>query len=319
MESIITLRVEHTASITPRVRKLLLSSADATPLPAFTPGAHIELYVTPDGQSTVLRRAYSLVRPVAQDNCYEIAVQLEPAGSGGSKWVHELRAGQTLRASLPRNEFALQGATQRPLLLAAGIGITPLLSMALHLKAQSLDFEMHVVARDAEQAAYADEVQAFPQARCWFDHGDPTQGIPLVKVIGPPVAGRHLHVCGPKGFISAVLDTAGQLGWSSDALHSELFTGVLTQSADRAFEVELASSGVTLDVAVGQSVMQAMEAAGLDPIFDCRRGDCGICVAQVLQGQADHRDICLSAGERESGSFCICVSRAHSDLLVLDL
>uniref|UniRef100_UPI003F497B3F flavin reductase family protein n=1 Tax=Cupriavidus yeoncheonensis TaxID=1462994 RepID=UPI003F497B3F len=191
--------------------------------------------------------------------------------------------------------------------------------MALSLKNKGAEFDLHYVARDATQAAYAAEMQYLPNATCWFDDGDPARGIPLDVVIGKPIPGRHLHVCGPKGFIAAVLDTARKHGWDEMSLHCELFTGSLTAEGDRPFAVELSESGVVLEVSVGQSVMEAMEAAGLDPIFDCRRGDCGICVAKVLSGTADHRDVCLSTRERDAGSFCICVSRAKSERLVLDL
>ncbi|QQX88993.1 oxidoreductase [Cupriavidus necator] len=319
VDNTIALRVERIDPITPRVRRMLLVSDSGAPLPMYEPGAHIELHVPASGRAPAMRRAYSLVRPADGGRHYEIAVQLEEQGSGGSRWVHQLREGQRLTASGPRNEFPLRGAAQRPLLLAGGIGITPILSMALHLQQQGQAFDMHFVAREASQAAYAAEVHALPNARCWFDGGDPSQGIALTEVIGAPTPGRHLHVCGPKGFIAAVLETANQLGWAAEALHCELFTGALASAEDRPFTVELSASGMKVDVAVGQTVLEAMEAAGLDPLFDCRRGDCGICVAKVLGGEADHRDICLSARERESGSFCICVSRARSDQLVLDL
>jgi vanillate O-demethylase ferredoxin subunit len=116
-----------------------------------------------------------------------------------------------------------------------------------------------------------------------------------------------------------VLACAREQGWAEDHLHYELFSGALEMAGDKGFEVHLRESGVNLQVAAGQSVLDAMLQAGLDPMFDCRRGDCGVCVAQVIDGQPDHRDICLSERDRASGSFCTCVSRASSALLVLDL
>jgi ferredoxin-NADP reductase len=319
MESTLALHVRHIETLTPRVRKLVLGLADGAPLPAYEAGAHIELHVPGTANAGPLHRAYSLVRPSAGAKALEIAVQLEENGSGGSRWVHSLQSGDTLTANPPRNLFPLQGQQQRPLLLAAGIGITPILCMALELERQGLAHEMHYVARSRELAAYAGEVEALAGATCWFDEGDPSRGIPLPTVIGPPIAERHLHVCGPKPFIAAVLDTARQLGWPEEQLHCELFTGALAAQGDRAFEVELKDSGLTLSVAADQTILEAMESAGLDPLFDCRRGDCGICVARVLGGDADHRDICLSAREHEAGNFCICVSRARGERLVLAL
>lgn len=319
MESTLALHVLHIENLTPRVRKLVLGPADGRPLPAYEAGAHIELHVPVSANGVLLHRAYSLVRPAGESNTLEIAVQLEENGSGGSRWVHGLRHGDELTANAPRNLFALQGASQQPLLLAAGIGITPILCMALELERQGLTHEMHYVARTRELAAYADEVTALGGATCWFDEGDPSRGIPLPTVIGAPVAGRHLHVCGPKAFIGAVLETARQLGWPEGQLHCELFTGTLAEQGDHAFEVELKDSGRTLSVAADQTILEAMEQAGMDPLFDCRRGDCGICVARVLGGDADHRDVCLSAREHEAGNFCVCVSRARGERLVLAL
>jgi vanillate O-demethylase ferredoxin subunit len=266
-----------------------------------------------------LQRAYSLVRPSGTADGYEIAVQREDQGSGGSRWVHELKVGDRLTAMPPRNHFPMHGGDSSPLLLAAGIGITPILCMALDLKARGLPFEMHYVAREKDQAAYADEVQAIEGASCWFDGGDVARGIPLAQVIGKPIAGKHLHVCGPKAFIASVMDTARSMGWVEAQLHCELFSGTLAAAGDQPFQVELKASGLALDVPVGKSVLDVMLEAGLDPMFDCRRGDCGVCVAQILGGDADHRDICLSEKDKESGSFCICVSRSRSERLVLDL
>ena len=319
MDSTIALKVERVDAITPRINRLVLSGAGVSRL-SYEAGAHIELHVPlANAAGAKLHRAYSLVRPSCGEGTLEIAVQLEEQSSGGSKWVHQLKAGDGLTATAPGNHFPLHGAETRPLLIAAGIGITPILCMALSLKDRGLPFDMHYVARDAEQAAYAQEVDALPGARCWFDGGDPARRVALSEVIGAPVAGRHLHVCGPKGFIEATLATARELGWPEEQLQCELFVGSLQGASDKSFTVELKTSGITLDVPANKTVMDVMEEAGLDPMFDCRRGDCGICVAKVLQGEADHRDICLSAKDHQSGSFCICVSRARSEHLVLDL
>jgi len=317
--STIVLGIERAEAITSRVRRLVLVPTDGAPLASFAPGSHIELHVPASGTRPVMHRAYSLVRPYVDGDSYEIAVQLEEQGTGGSKWVHELAVGQTITASFPRNDFPMKGADSRPLLIAAGIGITPILCMALGLFHEGKAFDLHYVARDASDAAFADEVGSLPNAHCWFDGGDPSKGIPLLEVIGAPQAGRHLHVCGPKGFIGATLAAGRELGWPEEQLHCELFAGSLPVGGDRSFAVELRQTGVTIGVVAGQSIMEAMEAAGIETMFDCRRGDCGICTAQIIEGQADHRDSCLSSREREAGSICICVSRSMSEKLVLDL
>lgn len=310
--------VEHTQALTPRIRKLRLASADGAPVPAYTAGAHIELHVPAQAQQATLHRAYSLVAPANGGNTYEIAVQLEPEGSGGSRWVHQLLPGHRITVTSPRNQFELDDSATRSLLLAGGIGITPILCMARELQQQQRPFEFHYAARDREGAAYSDEVEALG-GRCWFDGGNPRHGMPLGALTAQPAPGQHLYVCGPKPFMAATLEQARAQGWLDTQLHSELFSGVLPAAGEQAFTVELRLSGKTLNVPADQTVMDAMEAAGMDPLFDCRRGECGVCVTQVLHGEAEHRDSCLSAREHAAGRFCTCVSRARSGLLVLEL
>jgi ferredoxin-NADP reductase len=314
------MRVRRIDALTPSIRRLLLEPADARALPPFDPGAHVELHVP--GESRLLKRAYSLVNATptgAGADHYEIAVQLEPASTGGSRWVHTLEPGHELDVGVPRNQFPLDATADDVLLIAGGIGITPILAMARALEAAGRRYTLHYAARDAAAMAYRDEVAALAGATCWLDGGDPQRGIPLAPTLGAPRAGRHLYVCGPKGLIGATLAQAKALGWCDDQVHSELFSGALETDADTAFDVELATSGMTLRVETDQSILDAMLAAGLDPLFDCRSGSCGVCVAHLIDGEPDHRDVCLSASDHAAGDFCPCVSRARSGRLVLDL
>ena len=309
------MRVERIDALTPAIRRLTLVSADGSPLPVATPGAHIGIDVPIDARTQ--RRAYSLV--ASTDNEYEIAVQLEPSSTGGSRWVHALEVGMELDVGTPLNAFELAPNAVHSVLIAGGIGITPILSMARALRASQASFALHYAARDAASMAYHDEVQTLAEATCWLDGGDPRNGLPLALAIGEPAPDRHLYVCGPAGLIDAALACARTLGWPEHQLHSERF---LAQSAgdgaDQAFEVELAASGRTLTVPADRTILEVMIEAGLDPMFDCKRGDCGVCATQVLDGDPEHRDICLSAADHDSGQFCPCVSRARSPRLVLD-
>ncbi len=305
-------RIDH---LTPRIRRLLLVSADARPLPSFTAGAHIELHVPGERPQ---RRAYSLVNLPGSDH-YEIAVQLEEHSSGGSRWVHGLQVGERIEAQPPKNHFPLSDVPGHSLLIAAGIGITPMLGMARALHALGKSFTLHYAGRAPEHMAYLDESQTRFGAVSWISGGDAGKRLPVAAVLGAPRPNLHLYICGPKALLSSVLEQARALGWAQSNLHFELFAGALDVAGDQAFEVELRTSGVTLQVGAEQTVLDAMIEAGLDPMFDCRRGDCGVCVAQVLDGNATHRDICLSERDREGGSFCTCVSRASSARLVLDL
>jgi vanillate O-demethylase ferredoxin subunit len=315
--TLLRMRVRRIDALTPSIRRVLLEPADGRPLPLFDAGAHIDLHVP--GESRVLKRAYSLVNAATDADHYEIAVQLEPASTGGSRWVHTLEPGQELDITAPRNTFSLDDTATASLLIAGGIGITPILSMARALLAASRSYELHYAARDAALMAYRDEVLALPGATCWIDGGEPARGLPLATTIGTPSPGRHLYVCGPKSLIGAVLAQAKAIGWPETQLHSELFSGTLDVAGDAGFEVELATSGMTLTVAADQSILDAMSAAGLDPLFDCRAGHCGVCTTRIIEGEADHRDICLSASDHAAGDFCPCVSRARSGRLVLDL
>ncbi|WP_321793659.1 PDR/VanB family oxidoreductase [Burkholderia pyrrocinia] len=311
------MRVEQIDTLTPTIRRLLLASADGSPLPSFDAGAHIGLHVPIGGRTQ--RRAYSLVNATGHASHYEIAVQLEPAGSGGSSWVHGLATGAELDVNAPRNDFPLHPDAASYLLIAGGIGITPILSMARALCAACKTYALHYAAREARLMAYHDEVAAMPGATCWLDGGDPREGMPLAATIGAPVPGRHLYVCGPRGLIDAALAQAEALGWPAAQLHSELFAVTQDSATDSAFEVELKTSGRTLQVPADKTILDVMIDAGLDPLFDCRRGDCGVCTTQVIEGEPEHRDICLSQQDREQGDFCPCVSRAKSSRLVLDL
>ncbi|MGY2261956.1 PDR/VanB family oxidoreductase [Pseudomonas sp. SDO55104_S430] len=313
--SSLSLRVRRTELLTPRIRRVLLVSSNAAPLPDFTAGAHLELHVP---GSRVQRRAYSLVN-LPDGEHYEIAVQLEDASTGGSRWVHSLKEGDQLLADAPRNHFPLSENTEHALLIAGGIGITPMLGMARALQAAGKPFTLHYAGRDEAQMAYLQEARACQNNHCWISGGDPQKRFPAATILAAPKPGLHLYICGPSAMLNSVLTCARELGWPEDHLHYELFSGALEMAGDQGFEVHLRETGVSLQVAAGQSVLDAMLEAGLDPMFDCRRGDCGVCVAQVIDGQPDHRDICLSERDRAGGSFCTCVSRASSALLVLDL
>jgi len=313
--SSLSLRVQQIEPLTPRIRRVLLVSSNAQPLPGFTAGAHLELHVP---GSRTQRRAYSLVN-LPDGAHYEIAVQLEESSTGGSRWVHSLKVGDELLAEAPRNHFPLCETTEHALLIAGGIGITPMLSMARSLQAAGKSFTLHYAGRDETQMAYLPEARACLDHHCWISGGDPQKRLPAAAILAAPRPGLHLYICGPTALLNSVLSCAREQGWAEDHLHYELFSGALEKAGDQGFEVHLRESGVNLQVAAGQSVLDAMLQAGLDPMFDCRRGDCGVCVAQVIDGQPDHRDICLSERERATGSFCTCVSRASSALLVLDL
>jgi ferredoxin-NADP reductase len=316
--SMLRMRVVHTELMTPTVRRVLFESSDQVPLPSFSAGAHIGLRVPICRQYQ--RRAYSLVNSTGPRTHYEIAVHLEPESSGGSRWVHTLDIGMEVDVEIPRNDFPMVDFADDTLLIAGGIGITPILSMARELSAGGKRFRLHYAARDASSMAYREEVLGLENAVCWLNGKDPRNRIPLERVIGQPQPHSHIYVCGPAGLVQAARATAHRLGWPEAQIHSELFASALPdKDTDQAFEVELASSGLVLNVPMDRSIVDVMLEAGLDPLFDCRRGDCGVCATRLIAGIPDHRDICLSQGEHSEGQFCPCVSRAKSNRIVLDV
>lgn len=299
------------------VRRLTPEIVELTIVPEggvarFEAGAHILCEVMlSDGSAA--SRAYSLVNGPDDRQVYRIAVALAEGTRGGSRFMHGLTAGDRIRVSLPRNDFPLRKVMDRALLIAGGIGITPLLSMALVLKARNLPFALHYGGRRLEAMAYADVVGAMPEAR--LTEGD----LDLAAVVGRPAPGLHLYVCGPRALIAATMGAAEAAGWQRDSVHFELFAAEAEEGSDTPFTVDLRASGITLEVGVGTTILDAMIAVGLDPIFDCRRGECGICVVDVIEGVPDHRDMNLSAREKAEGKLiCTCVSRSQTAHLVLN-
>ena len=296
-----------------------LARVDGKPLPAFGAGSHIDVQV-PGG----LTRQYSLCNDASQASVYRIAVLREPASRGGSAAMHEqLREGDVLSISEPRNHFALVHAV-RTLLFAGGIGITPLLSMAQRLAAVGSDFELHYCTRSAARTAFRDEIAASKFAsnvHYHFDDGPPEQKLELGRLIAQPDAQTHLYVCGPAGFIQHVTDWAKGYGWPAAQIHVEYFAAApQDESADQPFDVKIASSGKIVPVAVGQSVVQALAAQGVEVLTSCEQGVCGTCITRVLDGECDHRDMYFTDEEKaKNDQFTPCCSRARSPLLVLDL
>jgi ferredoxin-NADP reductase len=315
MLELVVASVTPLTPLTPAIKAFVLRPANGGHLPPFAPGAHLSVQVAhSNGQ-----RAYSLVRPHDGSGSYEIAVLHEPQGTGGSAWMHGLAPGAVLAAQAPRNDFALHEGGLPPLLMAGGIGITPLLCMARSLAAEGQPFDFFYATRSEEATAYLDDVRALG-GTVVHDGGEPARGLDLRALLAAPKSGRHLHVCGPRGMVQAVVDTARAQGWPDDHVHFELFAGALARAGDAAFEVRTLRSGKTLTVPPGQSLLDVLIAAGLDPLYDCRQGDCGVCAVDVVDGVPDHRDHNLSPREKAGGkTLCTCVSRALTPQLVLDI
>jgi vanillate O-demethylase ferredoxin subunit len=290
------------------------------PLPPFTAGSHVDVHL-PGG----LVRQYSLCNDPSETHRYVIAVLRDESGRGGSKAVHDLvHEGDRLQISVPRNQFALASAAPHHLLLAGGIGVTPILCMAQRLAATGETFDMHYCTRSRARTAFVERIsQAGFRESVQIHHDDSAGGstFDLDRVLENVPEGTHLYVCGPKGFMDAVLNAARARAWAEDRLHYEFFAApVEQQTTGDSFQVRLASSGATIDVPSGCTVVQALAANGIDIITSCEQGVCGTCLTKVLSGEPEHRDFYLTDEERAANDqFLPCCSRARSPLLVLDL
>ncbi len=301
------------------IREVVLAAKGGGVLPGFTAGAHVDFRV-PAGS-----RSYSLV--VANDDerfaepaHYRFAVQMEDREGGGSSHLHAMKEGEEISATPPKNDFELV-ETAPALLVAGGIGITPILSMATMMKRAGRDFRVLYAARSPDHMAYRDELKQLFGGHIDF-HFDSEAGGPIdaIALAGTVKEDEHVYVCGPKPMIEAVKSACEAAGVGQSRIHFELFTSDASQKGDGSFQVEVASTGAVYDVPAGRTIIDVLEAAGIDLMYDCKRGDCGICQTDVVEGMPDHRDVVLTDTEKaENKVMQICVSRAKSAKLVLDL
>lgn len=321
------LRVTEVRELNPLIRMLRLRAEDGRPLPGFAAGSHIRVQVSlPDGKADW--RHYSLINFATARNAtnapteYVIAVRKEAEGRGGSRFMHErLKEGDMLAVEAPKNDFPLHTGPGGTVLVAGGIGVTPLATMAARRRAEEAPVRMHYAGRSRELMAFLPELQALLGDDLRV-HADAEAGAPLdidALLDGVP-AGDRLYVCGPKVMLDAVLARTQARGWDHGRVHFELFTEPVAEAGDQPFEVELAQSGQRFTVAADQSILDCLIENGCDPMFDCKRGECGVCAVPVIEGEIDHRDYVLTAREKAEGTVMqICISRAKGERLVLDL
>jgi vanillate O-demethylase ferredoxin subunit len=301
------------------VVSLELTPEDRASFPPFEAGAHIDVRLPGD---TI--RQYSLCGR-REDPCFRIAVLREPKSRGGSAAVHEkISVGDVIEISQPRNLFPVVPATKQAVLIAGGIGITPIMAMAWHLYHENVPFELHYATRSKDRAAFYSELNSSPFAdRIVFHFDDATPfSAQLEAGFGAPAEHRHLYVCGPGGLIDAVLRKATADAWRSDHVHREHFSAAEPPGGgqERAFEIVLARSDRRITVAADQTAVQALSAAGIRVPVSCEQGICGTCLVPVLGGVPEHRDLYMNDEEHaRNDQFTPCCSRAVSDTLILDL
>lgn len=291
--------------------------ADGGLLPTFSGGAHTVVEMK-DGDITRLN-PYSLMSDPMDQTAYTISVRRDDAGRGGSLFMHRnVRKGDRMVISYPVNLFSLDLRARKHLMLAGGIGITPFLAQIKQLARSNGKFELHYACRTPALGSYAEELTtAYPNAvHVYYD--DQQQVIDLDHLLDGQPLGTHVYVCGPKGMIEWVRKTAAALGWPREAIHYEEF---LAPQSGKPFEVYLKRSNKRIKVGEHESLLEAIERAGVDAPYLCRGGACGQCETDVLEHEGDfvHRDHWLEPAERASGRKIMpCVSRFEGRTLVLD-
>jgi ferredoxin-NADP reductase len=311
--------------VAPRIREYLLTSADRTPLPRSSPGAHVELHLPASYLGPIVRH-YSLIGGFGlrddPPHTYRIAVQREQR-QRGSAYIHDtFDVGTPVRISHPLNNFPLSRTEGKSLLIAGGIGITPILSMLRSLVRRKRDFAIVYSGRTSELLAYHDDVLELAGARgqVHLSGEPPLEHLNMPALLAAQPLDTITYVCGPAGMIEATNNAAKAVGLHPDSIRSELFASGPHED-DVAFDVELSSSGRRIRVGRETTILDALTAAGVDVLSDCRRGECGLCPLQVVatDSEIDHRDRYLSGDERASGkTLCICVSRIKGERLVLE-
>ncbi len=291
---------------------------DGAALPAFTPGAHIDLHLP-----GAMLRNYSLMSDSRDTHRYVVAVGLDANTRGGSKYIHhDLRVGQVIPISAPRNHFPLVEDAPHVVLIAGGIGITPMVCMARRLAAIGRPYEIYVAARNHQRAAFLEDLRALGgPVHTHFDSDHGGAPLAMAPIIASAPAGTHFYCCGP-GPMLAAFETA-TAGLPDGFAHVEYFKAreqPASAAAPGAFTLTLAKSGKTIEVAANQTILEALLANGIEADYSCQDGVCGTCETKIVAGVADHRDSLLSKSERESNkTLMICVSRCAGDHLTIDL
>ncbi|GHE80734.1 ferredoxin [Amycolatopsis deserti] len=310
-----TLRVRTRSEASASVAAFELEHPEGADLPPWEPGAHIDVHLP--GERT---RQYSLCGDPADRSSYRIGVLREPAGRGGSAWIHDsLREGDPLPVTGPRNHFRLTEGP-RYLFLAGGVGVTPILPMLRECESRQAEWRLVYLGRSRDTMAFLDELRPFgDRVRI---HCDDESGIADIGgLVGTPDRETLIYACGPEGLLREVERVAESL--PAVTLHVERFApkdpGLLGEQGP-SFTVTFEQSGITADVKPGESILDVAEQHGLQPDYSCREGTCGTCEVAIVRGRADHRDSVLSPEEQDAGeTMMICVSRSLTPELVIDL
>ena len=287
------------------------------PLPTHLPGAHIDVHL-PNG----LVRQYSLTNAPGEGPLYRLGVKLESDSRGGSACLHEtVKEGDVLAISEPRNNFPLRRDAVKTILIAGGIGVTPLLSMAQTLRSNKLDYELHYFAQTEGHLAFPEVLHELGEAvvlHLGLSPDETSQALTALLAGHQPA--MHIYVCGPGPMLEATRRIASEADWPDEAVHFEYFKNTIEVDSSSSFEVSLARSALTLEVPSGKTILEVLRDNGIALMSSCEQGACGTCEVTVIEGEPEHQDVYLNDSEKLAGQrIMTCVSRAKSPRLVLDI
>lgn len=299
------------------IDSFVLECIEGGKLPAYTPGAHIDVEA---GNGFV--RQYSLCGEPSSGT-WRIAVLKHPASRGGSRAMHDaIQVGSQLQVSAPRNLFELSPAPH-VVLVAGGIGVTPILAMAKALSSSGASFELHYCARRPGAMAFRDELGSSAYAdrvHRYFNELPEGEQFDAARILRTTHPGAHLYVCGPAPFMEYVAGAAYGAGWAGDRVHQETFSPAVPQADAGSFSLKLVNSGRVIAVPKDVTALQALLDAGVDVPYSCENGVCGTCLTRVLEGEPEHHDQYLTSEEQAcNDQFTPCCSRSKSPILVVDL
>lgn len=313
----IPVRVAEVVTVNDLIKRFRFVTRDGSELPAFSGGAHT--VVEMDDHGTRRMNPYSLMSDPEDRSGYEISVRRDDSGRGGSLFMHtHVTPGMEMVISHPVNLFALDSRAKKHLMIAGGIGITPFLAQIKQLSHFGANFELHYAARNRALAAYGDDLKAAHGNKVALYYDEEGQQIALADLLKRQPLGTHLYVCGPKGMLNWVQSTAAACGWPAHSVHFEEF---LAPKPGLPFQVELTVTGKTIQVSETQSLLEAIEAAGVDAPYLCRGGACGQCETNVVRcdGTIHHHDHWLTDEERAAGNKIMpCVSRFEGKSLAIE-
>jgi len=321
MLSMLNVRIERKRYVADGICSFHLVSATGEPLPPFTAGSHVDVHL-PGG----LVRQYSLCGDPGDSGQYILGVLKDPASRGGSSAMHGIEEGSEIQISAPRNHFPIEESAGPSILLAGGIGVTPLMAMAKALSSEKRTFELHYCTRTLAKTAFKEELlqgAISDRVHLHLDEGQHERfdaEAVLRRAFRPDA---HIYICGPGGFIEAMISAARQSGYADSQVHREYFAAPKVQAAaqgDGAFQVQIKSTGAIHKISPAETVVQVLGRHGINIETSCEQGVCGTCVTRVLDGVPAHRDVYLTDQEHaENKLFTPCCSRSCSPMLVLDL